>query len=180
MTGHRGGDVVDVFVTNWGPTGPFSTATAPPAMGIFRDVVNGLPVGIAYPVGHVPSRKAPATVFRLEAEVVDPEARRVCVGRRFVELGDAARRNRRTGRPDIARPTPLMIASTLTRLDAGLSTARCADAQQFFRGSHVSGRRPRHVRLTSRSRYFVGAVTVPRSHQQVTLRVSGYYRHTTG
>jgi hypothetical protein len=78
---------VDVYVTNWGPTGSILYRDRPPALGIFRVVVDGLPVGIAYPVGHVPSRKAPAAVFRLEAEGVDQEARWVCVGRRFVERG---------------------------------------------------------------------------------------------
>jgi hypothetical protein len=90
MSGHRGGDVVDVYVTNWGPPGPILYRDRPPALGIFRDVVDGLPVGIAYLVGHVPSRRAPAAVFRLEAEGADPAARWVCIGRRFVELGEAA------------------------------------------------------------------------------------------
>jgi hypothetical protein len=38
----------------------------------------------------VPTRRAPAAVFRLEVEGVDPGARWVCVGRKFVELGEAA------------------------------------------------------------------------------------------
>jgi hypothetical protein len=89
--GRAGGfNFVDVYVTNWGPPGPILYRDRPPAIGIFRGVVDGLPVWIAYSVGHVASRRAPAAVFRLEAEGVDAGARWVCVRRRFVELGEAA------------------------------------------------------------------------------------------
>jgi hypothetical protein len=54
---------MDVYVTNLGPTSAILYRDRPPALGIFRNVVDGLPVGIAYRVGHVPSRKAPAAVF---------------------------------------------------------------------------------------------------------------------
>ncbi len=55
---------MDVYVTNWGSPGPILYRDRPPAIGIFREVVQGLPVGIAYRVGHHPSRRAPAAVFK--------------------------------------------------------------------------------------------------------------------
>jgi hypothetical protein len=80
-----------MFLTNFGPlTGPILYRDAPPALGVFRDQVVGMPIGVAYPTGYTPREPYPAAVFRLGVEGVDPDARWVCVGRVFVELGEAA------------------------------------------------------------------------------------------
>jgi hypothetical protein len=49
-----------------------------------------MPIGIAYPVGQVESRRGPAVTFRLTIGKVELEGRWLCVGRRFLPLGDAA------------------------------------------------------------------------------------------
>ena len=49
----------------------------------------GIPIGIGFPIDFIESRRGPAKVFRLAVEGVDPGARFLCVGRVFVELGEA-------------------------------------------------------------------------------------------
>ena len=48
-----------------------------------------MPVGTAYPVV-VEHHQGPATTFRLVVDKVELPGRRICGGRRFVQLGDAA------------------------------------------------------------------------------------------
>jgi hypothetical protein len=48
MIGQKTSILMDVYVTNWGPTGPILYRDRPPALGIFRDAAAELPVGIAY------------------------------------------------------------------------------------------------------------------------------------
>jgi hypothetical protein len=49
-----------------------------------------LSIGIAYPVGLVRHRKGPAATFRLVVNKVELPECWMCVGRRFVPLGEAA------------------------------------------------------------------------------------------
>jgi hypothetical protein len=49
-----------------------------------------MPIGVAFPVDFVQTRRGPAEVFRLAVGGVDPGVRFLCVGRVFVELGEAA------------------------------------------------------------------------------------------
>ena len=78
------------FLTNWGPLdGPILARDEPPALGIIApDAL--LPIGIAYPVGLVEHSKGPAVTFRLVVHKVEMPGRWICVGRRFVPLGEAA------------------------------------------------------------------------------------------
>jgi hypothetical protein len=49
-----------------------------------------MPIGIEYPVGRVERRRGPATTFRLVVNETELPGRWLCVGRRFVRLGEAA------------------------------------------------------------------------------------------
>jgi hypothetical protein len=77
------------FYTNWGPLdGPILGES--PALGVLAERVGALPIGIAYPVGLVEHRRGPAKTFRLVVNKVELPGRWICVGRKFVPLGDAA------------------------------------------------------------------------------------------
>jgi hypothetical protein len=47
------------------------------------------PLGVAIPVGLIEHGAGPAVVFRLVIDKTEPPGRWVCIGRRFVPLGDA-------------------------------------------------------------------------------------------
>src|SRR4051794_28167928 len=79
------------FLATWGPPyGPILRADDPPALGVVAAPDRLMPIGIAFPVGQVAYRKGPAAKFRLMIGKVELEGRWLCVGRRFVRLGDAA------------------------------------------------------------------------------------------
>ena len=77
------------YLSNFGPLdGPILGRDCPGAMGV---QVEGklMPVGIAYPVGLVEHRRGPAQTFRLVIGKTELAGRWLCVGRRFVQLGEA-------------------------------------------------------------------------------------------
>jgi hypothetical protein len=77
------------FFTNWGPLdGPILYES--PALGVLAESAGGLPVGIAYPVSLVEHRRGRARTFRLIVNETELDGRWMCVGRRFVKLGEAA------------------------------------------------------------------------------------------
>lgn len=81
---------VEVLVTDWGPRdGAILARDQPPVLGVQRPGAL-MPCGMAYPVGRLPTRRAPWAVFRLVVDGVELEGRYVCVKRAFVELGEAA------------------------------------------------------------------------------------------
>src|SRR4051812_12721940 len=79
------------YFTTWGPLdGPILRRHQPPALSVVPAPDCYWPIGIAFPVGQVAHRRGPAATFRLVVEKAEVEGRWVCVGRRFVRLGDAA------------------------------------------------------------------------------------------
>jgi hypothetical protein len=61
----------------------------PGAIGVLAEG-EAMPIGIAYPVGLVEHRRGPAQTFRLVINKTELPGRWLCVGRRFVRLGEAA------------------------------------------------------------------------------------------
>jgi hypothetical protein len=49
-----------------------------------------MPIGIACPVGLVEHRRGPAQTFRLVIDKTELPGHWLCVGRRFVQVGEAA------------------------------------------------------------------------------------------
>ena len=79
------------FFSTWGPPdGPILRRDEPPALGVVASRGQPMPIGIAFPVGLVAHRRGPATTFRLVIGKVELVGRWLCVGRRFVKLGEAA------------------------------------------------------------------------------------------
>jgi hypothetical protein len=79
------------YWSNWGrPDGPILQTDRPPAMGVYGSTGRELPVGIAFPSGAVRHRRGAAQTFRLVIGKEELPGRYVCLGRRFVELGEAA------------------------------------------------------------------------------------------
>jgi hypothetical protein len=78
------------YVANWGPrTGPILNADCPGAIGVLAEG-NPMPIGIAHPVGLVEYQRRPAQTFRLVIDKTELPGHWLCVGRRFVQLGEAA------------------------------------------------------------------------------------------
>jgi hypothetical protein len=78
------------YLSNWGPSnGPILGRDCPGAIGVLVDG-EAMPIGIAYPVGLVEHRRGPAQTFRLVVGKTELPERWLCVGRRFVQLGEAA------------------------------------------------------------------------------------------
>ena len=79
---------------DFGPLdGPIPARAQPPALGVHaRPDASDPAVGIAYPIGIVlyGTRAVPAKTFRLVVGGEELEGRWLCVGRRFVKLGEAA------------------------------------------------------------------------------------------
>jgi hypothetical protein len=79
------------YLSTWGPLdGPILRRDEPPALGVVAPDLLPMPIGIAYPVGQVEGRRGPAVTFRLTIGKVELEGRWLCVGRRFLPLGEAA------------------------------------------------------------------------------------------
>jgi hypothetical protein len=78
------------YFATWGPSdGPVLGEHEPPALGVISSPGEAMPVGVAFPTGHVQHRKGPAVTFRLVVGEVELPGLWLCVGRRFVELGEA-------------------------------------------------------------------------------------------
>jgi hypothetical protein len=60
------------------------------AVGVLAEGDAAMPIGIAYPVGLVEHHRGPAQTFRLVVNKTELPERRLCVGRRFVQSGEAA------------------------------------------------------------------------------------------
>jgi hypothetical protein len=67
--------------------GPILGHDTPSAIGALAEG-NAMPIGIAYPVGLVEHRWGPATAFRLVVNKTERPGRWLCVGWRFVRLGE--------------------------------------------------------------------------------------------
>lgn len=89
----------DVTTDTLTPSGRFYANSGPldgpivgdsPALGVVLDRRTEVPVGIAFPVGVVEHRGGPAAVFRLVFTKGELPGRWICVGREFVQLGEAA------------------------------------------------------------------------------------------
>jgi hypothetical protein len=79
------------YLSNWGPLdGPILGHDTPGAIGVLAQGDAAMPIGIAYPVGLVEHRRGPAQTFRLVVNKTELPRRWLCVGRRFVRLGDAS------------------------------------------------------------------------------------------
>jgi hypothetical protein len=77
------------FVSNRGPrTGPILGNDTPGAIGVLAEG-EPMPIGIAYPVGLVEHRRGPAQTFRLVVSKAELPGHWLCVGREFVQLGEA-------------------------------------------------------------------------------------------
>jgi hypothetical protein len=78
------------FLSNWGPrTDPILGKDCPGAIGVLTEG-EAMPIGIAYPMGLVEHRRGPAQTFRLVVNKSELAGRWLCVGQRFVQLGEAA------------------------------------------------------------------------------------------
>jgi hypothetical protein len=78
------------YLSNWGPLdGPILGRDTPGASGVLAEG-QAMPIGIAYPVGLVEHRRGPAQTSRLVVNKTELPGRWLCVGRRFVQLGEAA------------------------------------------------------------------------------------------
>jgi hypothetical protein len=79
------------FFSTWGPlTGPILRRDEPPALGVVDSPDRPMPIGIAFSVGQVAHRKGPAATFRLVVQEQELEGLYLCIGRRFVKLGESA------------------------------------------------------------------------------------------
>jgi hypothetical protein len=61
-----------------------------PALGVVAACDQHMPLGTAFPAGLVAHRSGPAVAFRLVFGTVELEGRWLCVGRKFIRLGDSA------------------------------------------------------------------------------------------
>jgi hypothetical protein len=79
------------YFSRWGPeSGPILGRDDPAAIGVHDSPDNPMPIGMALPRGLVEHRRGPAKVFRILIRGVEIDGLWLCVGRRFVPLGDAA------------------------------------------------------------------------------------------
>jgi hypothetical protein len=79
------------FYSTWGPLdGPILRSHQPPAIGVVGEPGGAWPIGMAFPTGQVEHRRGPAVTWRLIIKKVELEGRWLCLGRRFVRLGEAA------------------------------------------------------------------------------------------
>jgi hypothetical protein len=79
------------YFSTWGAVdGAILARDEPPALGVVTQRSEPMPIGIAFPDGHVEHRKGPAVTFRLVVGKTELPGRWICVGRRFVPLGEAA------------------------------------------------------------------------------------------
>src|SRR4051812_1613217 len=78
------------YFATWGPTdGPIRMSDAPPALGVVTDPdAPPMPVGIGFPVGHLPHWRGPVVAWRLEVDQVELPGRWVCDRRRFIPVED--------------------------------------------------------------------------------------------
>lgn len=75
------------YFSNYGlGDGPLLHRSHPPALEVFTAPHNGVPIGLAYRDGHVQYGGVVAAAFRLVISAAELPGKRVCVGRRFVEL----------------------------------------------------------------------------------------------
>jgi hypothetical protein len=69
------------YFSTWGPSdGPILGDHEPPALGVVTAPGEAMPVGVAFPGGHVAHRKGPATTVRLVIGQTEPPGRWFCPG----------------------------------------------------------------------------------------------------
>jgi hypothetical protein len=81
------------YFSNWEPQDhPILGNDCPCAIAVLGSQDAAIPIGIAYPAGRVQHGQGLVTTFRLVVNRTTLDGRWVCVGRRFVQLGEAAER----------------------------------------------------------------------------------------